>query len=284
MDAAGARVPPLLIVTRPAAQAPGWVRALEALGQPAQALPLIGIAPVTDAGPVRDAWAALPGCALAMFVSANAVEGFFAAGRLAGADAAETSGTPRWPAGVLAGSTGPGTSAALRAAGVPADALVEPGTGAAAFDSEALWERLAGRPWQGRRVLIVRGEGGGRDWMAQTLREHGATVDFVVAYRRVPPALDDEERALLRRAQADPRSHAWLFGASEAVANLQALAPGADWSAAHAVASHPRIAAAARAAGFGRVDEVALATPAAVAAALAGSQPAQGPPIQSAAQ
>jgi len=61
------------------------------------------------------------------------------------------------------------------------------------------------------------------------------------------------------------------------VGHLRGLAPGADWSAARAVASHPRIAQAAREAGFGRVD-LAPPSAAAVAALLA-----QGPSIQSAA-
>ena len=96
-----------LIVTRPAAQAGPWVNALQALGLDAQALPLIGIAPPHDLAPVRAAWSGLAHQRLVMFVSANAVEHFFAA-RPAGA---------LWPAALPAGSTGPGTSAALRGAG-----------------------------------------------------------------------------------------------------------------------------------------------------------------------
>jgi uroporphyrinogen-III synthase len=41
-----------------------------------------------------------------------------------------------------------------------------------------------------------------------------------------------------------------------AVASRDALAPGADWSGAVALASHPRIAQAAQAAGFLRVHPV----------------------------
>jgi len=47
----------------------------------------------------------------------------------------------------------------------------------------------------------------------------------------------------------------WLFSSSEAIANLQLLAPGQSWQQARAVATHPRIAQAARAAGFGVVWE-----------------------------
>lgn len=233
-----------IIVTRPAAQAAQWVDELRALGLQAQALPLIGIEPVADATALHAAWERLPTLALAMFVSANAVQHFFAARP----DAAV------WPAALPAGSTGPGTSAALREQGVVR--IEEPAPDAGQFDSEALWARLARRDWRGRRVLVVRGEDG-RDWLAEQLRDSGAALEFVAAYRRVAPAPGAAERALLARALQRPQQHLWLFSSSQAIANLGALAPQADWSAARALASHPRIAQAARDAGFGRVELVA---------------------------
>ena len=50
----------------------------------------------------------------------------------------------------------------------------------------------------------------------------------------------------------------WLFSSSEALAHLRGLLPAVDWHAARAVATHERIAQAAREAGFGRVG---LASP-----------------------
>jgi len=257
-----------LIVTRPRAQAVAWVRDLQALGHDAVALPLIDIAPLDDPAPVRQAWQRLHGCTLAMFVSANAVQHFF--------DAAPAGAV--WPAGVLAGSTGPGTSAALRERGVPESQLVEPPADAPSFDSEALWARLSGRDWAGRSALVVRGEEG-RDWLAGTLRGHGAEVGFVAAYRRRPPTCDAAGQRLLEDALRNPAASLWLFSSSEAVAHLRDLAPAADWSRSAAVASHPRIAQAARAAGFGHVELVAP-RPAAVAA-LADAWPGQAAPIES---
>ena len=256
-----------LIVTRPLAQAEPWVARLQALGCSAQALPLIGIAPLRDLAPVQAAWQQLPRQALVMFVSANAVEHFFGA-RPTGAT---------WPARVLAGSTGPGTSAALRAAGVPAANLVQPPADAPRFDSEALWALLQDRDWAGRAAMIVRGEEG-RDWLAETLRARGALVSFVAAYRRLAPQPDAQQQALLAAAQALPAEHLWLFSSSEAVANLQALCAQADWSRSRALASHPRIAQAAREAGFAEV-EIVPPTPEAVVQWLA-----SGPRLQSAPQ
>ena len=103
-------MPRRLIVTRPRAQALPWVKALREYGVDAVALPLIAIEPLADPAPLRAAWAALPRLDWVMFVSANAVERFFAE-RPAGA---------AWPQGLRAGSPGPGTRLALQAAGVTA--------------------------------------------------------------------------------------------------------------------------------------------------------------------
>jgi uroporphyrinogen-III synthase len=259
-----------LIVTRPAAQATGWVLALRALGQDAVALPLITIAPPDDPAPLIAAWHSLPGVALVMFVSANAVQHFFT---LAPAGAG-------WPAGVRAACTGPGTAAALVAAGVPATQVVHPATGAENFDSEALWALLDGEDWAGRQVLVVRGDEG-RNWLAETLRDRGAQVSFVVAYRRQAPQLSAEGATLLARAQAEPAEHLWVFSSSEAVGHLRGLAPAARWQQARALASHPRIEAAARGLGFQQVLLLPAPTPAAVATLAAAPWPVSWPSIES---
>lgn len=235
---------PRVIVTRPLAQAGPWVDALRAKGIDAVALPLIEIVAVDDLQSLRQAWQQLPQQALVMFVSANAVLHFFAARPALAA----------WPAGTLAGSTGPGTSAALSDSGVPPVDIVQPAIDAS-LDSESLWAELRRRDWRGRRALIVRGEGG-RDWLACQLRGAGAEVGFLAAYRRCAPTLAAAGQAILEAAQLRPRGHCWLFSSAETVGHLRDLAPGADWSAAHAIASHPRIADAARVAGFARVQVV----------------------------
>lgn len=301
-------VPPLVLVTRPQPQADEWVLSLQALGLRAVALPLLGIAPPADPAPLQAAWAALAGpapgddagrtsgttggttsrstdrCTIAsatehaaagplavvMFVSPSAVERFFAfkPGGLA------------WPTGTLAAGTGPGTRRALLAAGVPATAVLTPPDEGARFDSEALWAVLRDSiQWAGSAALIVRGEGG-RDWLADTLRHHGAQVHFVEAYRRTVPVLDAPAQAALQQALAEPAACCWLFSSSEAVGHLPGLAPDADWSQARALATHPRIAATARRLGIGRVGQVPP-RPEAVAQALLAGGYADDPSIQS---
>src|SRR5882672_10659186 len=125
-----------LVLTRPRQQAGEWLQRLAGLGVAAQSLPLIEILP-GDGQEASAAWAALPQAALAMFVSPNAVEQFFAR-RPAG---------QAWPAGTW------------RAAGVPAALIVQPPADAASLDSEHLWPLLAGHDWNDRLVLLLRGEG-----------------------------------------------------------------------------------------------------------------------------
>ncbi len=231
-----------LLVTRPREQADDWVQRLRQHGVAAAALPLIDIAAVDDDSALRAAWAGLAVHRLVMFVSANAVAGFFAARPPAAA----------WPAQTLAGCTGPGTSAALRAHRLPEAAIVEPRRTAVKFDSEALWRLLAPREWKGESALIVRGEDG-RDWLADQLTARGANVAFLEAYRRGPPRLTGDEQTRLREALAAPLQSVWLFSSSQAVDYLGQLVPGADWSSAQAWATHARIAQAAQTLGFHKV-------------------------------
>jgi uroporphyrinogen-III synthase len=245
----------LLLVTRPAQQAQGWVSKLRAQGLRAAALPLLDIGPPPSAAPLQHMRAALAPGALVMFVSPNAVEQCFAAWGRCG----------DWPKGVLAAATGPGTVAALEAAGVPRACIVAPPANAPQFDSEALWRQLRQDDWHGREVWVVRGEGG-RDWFADTLRAAGATVRLVQGYSRGAPVLCEAGRRLLVQALATPDQTHWLISSSEALDHLASLAPGADWSGASAWVTHPRMAERARALGWGRVREIATGLDAVVAA------------------
>ena len=260
--------PGTVLVVRPRAQAVAWVHEMAALGVPARALPLIEILPAPDAASVAAAFEAVEESGaqpVLVFVSPNAVLGFFDA--VAAAHGVRV--RARWPAHARAAATGPGTVAALRDCGVPAERIVAPTDDAGQFDSEALWSLVAGWRWNARPVWIVRGNGG-RDWLGQQLRDAGADVRVVQSYARAAPALSPGERALLADAVADPVRWIWMFSSSEAIAHLQALAPDARWNSSRALASHPRIAERAREAGFGSVAIVSP-SPAAVAAALSGT-------------
>jgi len=251
-----------ILVTRPAAQAADWVADLRVHGLTALALPLIGIEALADANALIAAWHTLAQQRLVSFVSPNAVQQFFA----------HRPEGMAWPAAVLAASPGPGTTRALIALGVPAAQIIEPAADAAQFDSESLWAQLRRHDWQAARVLVVRGDGG-RDWLADTLRDAGAQITRLAAYRRCVPQLSVAEQGLLHAATATPEAHLWLFSSSEAIDNLAALAPAATaWDRARAVATHPRIVARARQLGFASVTE-ARPTLAAVVACIQSIRP-----------
>ncbi len=246
-----------LLLTRPRPQQADWAARLRAQGVEVAALPLMEITPPDSPAPGRAAWQQLPGCALAVFVSPNAVDGFFA---LAPPGAS-------WPPGPRAACVGPGTARALQARGVPAESIVQPAAGAASLDSEHLWERLCDADWQGAQVLVLRGNGG-REWLAEQLGRAGARVQLVSVYQRAEPHWSPAEQAVLDDALARPRQHAWLLSSAESVAQLAARV-GPVLQGQRAIATHERIAAAARAAGF---EPVVLTRPdpAEVAQALRG--------------
>ena len=242
-----------LIVTRPRPQCAAWLARLAALGVEAVALPLIEILPARDPGPVAAAWAGLAEIDLAVFVSPNAAQQFF-----------HHADRP-WPAGTLAACVGPGSAQALIECGVPAAQVVQPAGDAASLDSEHLWQQLSPRrDWAGARVLLLRGDGG-REWLAERLLEAGAHVEAVTTYHRAGPRFDAAEQSLLAAIRAEPTGFVWLFSSAEAVGHLRDQGLVGQ----RAIATHPRIAEAARAAGF---EPVVLARPApeAVTRALKG--------------
>jgi uroporphyrinogen-III synthase len=78
----------------------------------------------------------------------------------------------------------------------------------------------------------------------------------VSVYMRRAPHFDAAALARIQRSQHD--GSVWLFSSSEALSHLPSHAlvtAGADWSQARAIATHPRIAQAAREAGWGVVIE-----------------------------
>lgn len=229
-----------VIVTRPLRDAQRWAQTLAAQGLDAVVMPLIDITPVDGAHPVRQ----LADYRAVMFVSGNAVSYFLR-------DVGMPFTSRAW-------APGPGTRDALLDAGVDASLIDAPAQAAAQFDSESLWERVSAQIRPGDRVLVVRGRdahgrSAGRDWLARQVEAAGGQVEFVSVYERREPRFDAAQQALAVQAAGD--GSVWLFSSSEAVAHLLALLPDQSWQQARAVATHPRIAQAARDAGFAVVCE-----------------------------
>ena len=256
---------PAVVITRPLGQSAVLLALLARAGFESIEFPLIDIGPVADAAPLHAAlgelYAPAPlGFALVVFVSPNAIDHAFAA--LSSA----------WPSQIPIGVVGPGSVAALGRQGVtaPTYTIISPATGAMVtetptdprYDSEALYAAIEAHfgadGLKDKRILIVRGDGG-REWLADALSAAGAKVEKVAAYRRIvpEPSMRDWERI---HALLAGEPHAWLLTSSEGVRNLEELARehltvDETLTLKHAplVTPHPRIAEAARQAGFDRI-------------------------------
>ncbi|MGY2398506.1 uroporphyrinogen-III synthase [Pseudomonas sp. SDO5271_S396] len=136
-------------------------------------------------------------------------------------------------------------------------------------DSEALLELPAlreavARP--GARVLILRGEGG-RELLAERLRDRGASVDYLELYRRFLPAY--AFGVLTQRIQLE-RLNGLVVSSGQGFLHLQALA-GSDWPQVAQLplfVPSPRVFEMARAAGAEKVVDCRGASAAALLVAL----------------
>jgi len=224
-----------ILITRPARQAAGLARRIDALGGTPIVFPAIVILPPADAAPLARAHAALGGYDFAVFISANAVEYGAPDSRL-------------WPPGLIAFAPGPGTAETLADAGI-ANVRVP----ATSFDSDGLLTLPELAAPQGKRVLIFRGDGG-REQLGGTLRARGAQVDYVSCYRRAKPR---SGAAGLAEAFAQRRVDAVTITSSEGLDNLWEVVPDvarAAWRALPTFVPHSRIAARARELGLAAVE------------------------------
>ena len=234
-----------IVVTRPLAQAGPLAEAIAALGGEPLLFPLLEISPAADLQPLHEAAARIGDYALAVFISPNAVD--YALPVI-------LSNGP-WPAGLQPAAVGQGTVKALLAQGI--GGCVAP---TERFDSEALLAlpALAAERVAGRRIAIFRGDGG-RELLADTLRERGATVDCIPCYRRGGPA---RGVAPLLAAWRAGRLDALTVSSSEGLRYLVDLldAEGKAFLAETPIfVPHARIAENARALGLGTVVLTALA-------------------------
>jgi len=212
------REPPLplagrhIVVTRPADQAGPLAVAIENAGGIAVRFPVLVISDVEDPGPLHDIAARLDSYDLAVFVSPNAVHK---------ALSILTAQRP-WPARLRAATVGKSSERELARFGI-AD-VIAPGE---RFDSEALLELPELQALEGRRVIIFRGDGG-RELLGDTLKERGASVEYITCYRRGVPQADTAPLLKLWDAR---QLDAFVVTSSEGLRNLLTLLgdAGARW-------------------------------------------------------
>lgn len=221
-----------IAITRPREQGQQLANLVIQAGGTPIAFPLLEIVPVEDFGAFDRVVEHLEQFDWAIFVSSNAVRHGMA--RL-------LSRRP-FPRTLKCAAVGPMTAAELAGYGVH-----EVLTPLHRFDSESLLNLPEMQAVAGLRCVIFRGVGG-RDLLAQTLRERGATVEFAECYRRVHPLADAHT---LETSWRNGQLHAVVVTSSEALRNLLALAGDAAWlKALPLFVNHPRIAETARSHGL----------------------------------
>ncbi len=174
-----------VLVTRPRHQSAGLARLIEAHGAAALLFPVIEIVPAPDPQAAQALLRSADEFALVIFVSPNAVTHGLALLNPAAADF----GRARLVA------VGESSALALRQAGF--DGVLCPARGASSEALLALPE-FAATELAGKRVLIVRGEGG-LALLGDTLSKRGARVTYAEVYRRALPKSNAVGRGLAER-------------------------------------------------------------------------------------
>jgi len=123
------------------------------------------------------------------------------------------------------------------------------------WDSEGLWQELQSLAWnwEGKKIVIFKGEGG-RDWLAETLKHEGASVETISTYTRVPLDLDNPAWQAIH--EMDFSKSLWLLTSSEAVRYLGQVVQdqfAQSLENASALCPHHNIADVAEEIGFGEV-------------------------------
>ena len=249
-----------IIVTRPSGQARQLIELLtHAIDNSGVAkrslpeivsLPLLTIVPKADAVLADHIASVLKDADLAIFVSPNAIESVM---RLLERDWQAFS-KKVIPIGVMGGSS----RLALQNHGIgneekPTPIIIPQHN--TQWDSEGLWHELQaqGWDWKNKKVVIFKGEGG-REWLADTLKEAGASVVAISCYTRIP--LDIDNPAWQAIHDMDFSKSLWILTSSEAVRYLGSVIKDQftrDLSAASALCPHHNIADAAETIGFGEV-------------------------------
>lgn len=246
-----------VLLTRPAGRNDALRLSLQSAGVAVAVEPLLAIVPlesldkaVQQASRQRildlDYYHAL------IFISVNAVE--------QGCELID-SYWPQWPLGLELLAIGEATARALQDRGLSVSA-----TGAGAMNSEALLASAALQDIEQRRILIVRGIGG-RETLAQTLRQRGARVDYAECYGREATAISSGELAALL---IQHQINTVVLNSGETLARFVALTTAEQRQGCAAIVPSARVAELAADASFGDIEQSANAGQSATMAALEG--------------
>ena len=232
-----------ILITRPVMPASRTATRLASLGATPLVFPTTIIERPADVAPLNNALAKIGDYYAAIFVSPSAAE----------MTLAPLGSIPKkLPDTLHVFAPGAGTAEELSIRGVANVEMPE-----TSFDSEGLLALplLQASAIQGKRIVIFRGNDG-RELLCEALVKRGAAVDAITAYhRRAPNTPPTGLLKLLRTGKVNALSAM----SSDAISNLIPLIPADERAkllfALPVYASHERIAATAREAGFRNVIE-----------------------------
>lgn len=200
-----------VLVTRPGNAGAELCEQVIARGGNALHFPVIAFAPPADAEAFQQAIKGLGEQDWIIFNSPQAVKAAVPAMRAA---------WPNFPECVQFAAVGSGTAKALHEAGYVGALYPEQ-----EWSSEGLLELPALQQVSGKKIAIVRGEGG-REFLEKILSERGAEVTSCMAYRRILPTTDASVCLELMRQK---KLQVIVAGSFESVSNLQLLLGNDCW-------------------------------------------------------
>ena len=193
-----------ILVTRTREQSSGLAATLRLLGADVREVPTIRIMPPASYAPLDAALANIAAYDVLLVTSANTARVLASRRPLP------------WPRQPCTVAVGPATAEALRQAGLRVDVQPAPSV------AESVVRELAPSA-RGKRMLLPQAAKA-RDLLPQALREAGAEVEVVEAYRNEP---DESSRAALGKLflPGQPPVDAVTFTSSSTVVNFLALLP-----------------------------------------------------------
>ncbi|MEP6484692.1 MAG: uroporphyrinogen-III synthase [Rudaea sp.] len=233
-----------VVVTRPSASAAATKANIRALGGIALALPGITLRGALDPASVKAELAAARDSDVVIFVSPAAVKYAFA-----------IQPKLRFIRTAVIAAMGAATARALQRKGFKQ--VIWP---LASQTSEGLLAAPEMQKLRGKRVTLI-GAPGGRDLLAQTLKQRKARVQHILVYRRLPPRFSKAQLAALEAAQTPLIT---LLTSQEILDNLRSELPLSLFgklAEGDLVVSSLRLALAARASLFGAVHIAASPSP-----------------------
>ncbi|HKA20598.1 MAG TPA: uroporphyrinogen-III synthase [Blastocatellia bacterium] len=208
-----------ILVTRTKAQSEAITTQLESLGATVVHCPTIEIIPPSSWEPLDDAIARINEYNWLVFTSSNAVRYFFARLNVAYDKRDIALGSQRICA------IGPATAAAITEEGAPVHVTAADSVGEGAL--QAIIEAAGGdQNLKGLRILLPRARAA-REFLPAALRNLGAHVDAVEAYRTIKPKIDSDN---IFRLFTESSIDAVTFTSSSTVKNFAELAGLTDLS------------------------------------------------------